>query len=323
MPIIKSELKDYKSSAASSDGGAISAVQLPATELSANAAAAATVISVHDAGGFAASDEIILDDGTNKEKKTIQSIAVNDITVTIGLIYAYNAGTPVSKKNALLPDVTAQQANDGATIYRKFFRKNTNASLTWAAVVAWLSKQFTNAAISIGIGLDHADDTAGAQGNMSDFAATAAVALISDGADTRTVSLMGKDASGNLITENVVLTGAVEVLSVNTFSKLYRAYVSALDAARTVTIKQGAAGAIRGTIGINKKISFLWLGKMASAGTIVNAEGGDIPTQATGIKVGDIAVAGNAPIWLRMMVPVGAGAIANNTAFVQLQGETT
>jgi hypothetical protein len=322
MSIVKAELKDYKSSAADSDGGTISATQLPATELSANVSAGASVISVHDAGGFAVSDEIVIDDGTNKEKKIIQSIATNDITLTTTLVNGYSAGTSVSKKNALLPDVSAQQANDGLTVYRKFFRKNTNTSLTWAAVIVWLSKQFTNAAISAGFGLDHADDNAGAQGNMSAFSASAVVAAVSDGADTRVLTVVGEDGSGNRQTENITLNGTTEVVGTLTFSKVYNVSVGTLDAARTVTIKQGAGGTTRGTIGLNKKICWLWFGKMASGASIVNAEGGDIPTQATGIKAGNIAAASNVPVWVRLSVPTGASAIANNTAFMQIQGET-
>lgn len=322
MPITKAELKDYRSTATNSDGGAISAIQIPASELSANVSSGATTISLHDAGGFAVNDEIVIDDGTKKEKKTIASISGNNITLTAGLINSYNADTPVSKKNALFPDVTAQQANDGVTIYRKFFRKNTNASLTWVAVIVWLSKQFTNAAISAGFGIDHADDADGTQGNMSNFTANAQVGLVSNGADTRQVTLTGLNASGDRIEETVTLNGTTEVLSANTFSRLYRAVVNTLNADRTITIRQGAGGATRGTIGPNKKISFLWFGKRASGGSIVDAEGGDIPTLETGLKAGDIAADSNVPVWLRMTVPTGAGAVANNTSFVQMRGET-
>lgn len=323
MSIVKSELKDYKSSAANSDGGAISATQIPATELSVAASATDTTITVYDAGGFAASDEIVIDDGTNKEKKTISSISSNVITLDSGLINGYAVDTPVAKKNALFPDVTAQQANDGLTVYRKFFRKNANASLTWTSVKMWLAKQFSNSAISVGFGLDHADDADGAQGNMSALSASSTIAAVSDGTDTRVITVIGEDTSGNRQTENITLNGTTEVVGSLTFSKVYAVYVASLDAARTVTIKQGSGGATRGTIGPNKKICWLWFGKKASGASIVDAEGGDIPTDATAIKAGDIVAGGNIPIWVRMMVPTGVGAVANNTAFVKIQGETT
>lgn len=322
MSIVKGELRDFRSSAVDSDGGAITTTQIPATELSAGATAGATTISVHDVGGFAVNQEIVVDDGTNRERRTISSISGNNITLTVGLVNAYAANTPVATKNALLPDVTAQQANDGLTIFRKFFRSNADPSLTWTAVIVWLARQLTNAAISIGFGIDHADDNTGLAGNMTAFTANAVVAVVSDGADTRTITITGEDAAGARQTQTLTLNGATEVVGTLTFSRLYLASVSALDAARTVTIRQGAGGATRGTIGPNRRTSFLWFGRMASGAAIVNAEGGDIATVTAGLRAGNIAAGGNVPVWVRMSVPTGAGAVANNTAFVSMRGET-
>src|SRR3954463_12351177 len=51
------------------------------------------------------------------------------------------------------------------------------------------------------------------------LSSAAKLALISDGADTRSVDIVGRLASGAVATETVVLTNAVEVLSVNTYER--------------------------------------------------------------------------------------------------------
>ena len=322
MSIVKSQLQDFRSSVAESAGGAISATQIPATETSIAYTANSPTVTVHDAGGFAVTNEIVIDDGTNRERRNITAINGNIFTLNIGFANSYVANTPISTKNALLPDVTAQQANDGLTVFRKFFRRNSNATITWIDVRTWLTKQLTNAAISIGFGIDHADDADGNQGNMTALTANSVIAIISDGADTRTVTIIGENAIGGRQTEILTLNGITEVVGALTFSRLYMASTSALDATRTITLRQGAGGVARGNIGINRRVSFLWFGRRASAGTIIDAEGGNIATDAVALRTGDILAQGNIPIWVRMTVPTGAGATSNNTALVQMRGET-
>ena len=316
-------LKDYYSSLTGSTGGASTPTQIADTQLSAAANANATSITVYDAGGFSVNDEIVIDDGTNREKKVIFAIHGNVISFVTGLINSYAINTPVGKKNNLFPDVTASQASSGLTLYRKFFRKNTSATDTWYNVVLFIQKQPTNSALSIGLGIDNSNDSDATQGNMVAMSANAQIALVSSGADTRTVTLQGLDANSNPISETKTLQGTTEVLSTNTFSKLYLAYASATNASNTVTIKQGSGGSTLGTIGPNTISSFLWFGKKVdNTQTIVNAEGGDVSSYSTGIKVGDITVGGNVGIWCRLGVPAGASAVGNNTTFVQSQGET-
>jgi len=316
-------LKDYQSAASGSSGGASTTTQIADTQLSAAASANATSITVYDAGGFSVNDEIVIDDGTNREKKVISAINGNTITLSTGLNYSYAINTPVGKKNNLFPDITASQASNGLTLYRKFFRKNTSSSDTWYNVVLFISKQPTNSALSIGLGIDNSNDSDATQGNMVAMSANAQIALVSSGSDTRSVTLKGLDANGNPISETKTLNGTTEVLSTNTFSKLYLAYASGTDASNTITIKQGSGGSTLGTIGPNKISSFLWFGKKVdNTQTIVNAEGGDIPSSSTGIKVGDIAVGGNIGIWCRLMVPAGASSVGNNTSAIQTMGET-
>lgn len=224
--------------------------------------------------------------------------------------------------NNLFSDITGDEAAAGGTEYRKAFRKNTHGTLTWQNVVTWLQSQPTNAALSFGFGIDHADDADGAQGNMSAFSANAVVAVVSDGADTRQVTVVGEDASGNRQQEVLTLNGTTEVVGSLTFSKLYGAYVASLSASRIVTIRQGSGGTTRGTIGINKKISFIWYGRRYSGGSPVDAEGGNMASKAAGMEHGNIAAGANFGLWYRLTWPAGAGAVTANSTQVKSEGDT-
>ena len=224
--------------------------------------------------------------------------------------------------NNLFTDITGDEAAAGGTEYRKAFRKNTHGSLSWQNVVTWLQSQPTNAALSFGFGIDHADDDEGAQGNMSAFSANAFVAVVSDGADTRQVTIVGEDASGNRQSETLTLNGTTEVVGALTFSKLYGAYVASLSGSRIVTIRQGSGGTTRGTIGINKKTSFIWYGRVYSGGSPIDAEGGNMASKAAGMEHGDIASAGNFGLWYRLTWPAGAGAVTANSSQVKSEGDT-
>lgn len=104
---------------------------------------------------------------------------------------------------------------------------------------------------------DHPDDDSDSTGGAIDitmrpeftqFAAPAVVALISDGTDTRVATLVFRDATGAIDTEDVTLTSAVEVVSVATVERLLSITMDGPDAARTVTVKEGSGGTTRGTI---------------------------------------------------------------------------
>jgi len=224
--------------------------------------------------------------------------------------------------NNLFSDITGDEAAAGGTEYRKAFRKNTHGSLDWQNVVTWLQSQPTNAALSFGFGIDHADDDDGAQGNMSAFSANAVVAVVSDGADTRQVTVVGEDASGNRQQEILTLNGTTEVVGALTFSKLYGAYTDPLSGSRTVTIRQGSGGTTRGTIGVNKKISFIWYGRQYSGGSPVDAEGGNMASKAAGMEHGDVAAGDNFGLWYRLTWPAGAGAVTANSTQVKSEGDT-
>lgn len=224
--------------------------------------------------------------------------------------------------NNLFTDITGDEAAAGGTEYRKIFRKNNHGALTWENVVSWLLSQPTNAALSFGFGLNSTDDTDGAQGNMTAFGANAVVAIVSDGADTRQVTIVGEDASGNRQSETLTLNGTTEVVGSLMFSKLYGAYVASLSGSRIVTIKQGSGGTTRGTIGVNKKISFIWYGKKYTGASLGNAEGGDMASKAAGMKNGNVAPAANFGLWYRLTWPTSAGAVTANSTQVKSEGDT-
>lgn len=215
-----------------------------------------------------------------------------------------------NQDNNLLPDITGEEARDGVTKHRKSFRKNTHASNVWTAVKSWITDQFTNCALHIALGLNHADDIKGKLSELTAWAAAAKVALTSNGADTRNVDIAGEDASGNRLSETVALTGAVEVLSVNTYTKVYCVSVQTLDASRTVTIKQGTGGTTRGTIAGNGKLC-TWF-----------RTGTDIDTKTEGFRHGDIAAAGLFGLWQKLIVPPEAGSVQADNSAVKSEGDT-
>lgn len=87
---------------------------------------------------------------------------------------------------------------------------------------------------------------------FTQFTSNAVVALISDGTDVRVATIVGRDATGAVVTENVTLTNAVEVLSVNTYERIQSINLASSSGTRTVTVKQGSGGTTVTTIPINE-----------------------------------------------------------------------
>jgi len=211
--------------------------------------------------------------------------------------------------NNLFPDITGQEALDGVTKYRKHFRKNTHGSDSWINVWSWITQQPTNCALHMAVGLNHADDIKGKMSSLTAWGSANNVALISDGADTRSVDILGI-VSGVKTSETVVLTGAVEVLSVNTYDKIFAVSVQSLDASRTVTIKEGTGGTTRGTIALNGKLCALWL------------TGTSIDTKAEGYGHGDIAAAAALGLWYKIVVPPSSSSVSANSYLTKSEGES-
>jgi len=181
-----------------------------------------------------------------------------------------NSGVLItSTKHNLLPAITDAERIAGGSRIKKYCIFNNHATDAYTLPGAWLVPA-TGVTDEIGLGYDDGDDDDSTQGNMTAFGAQAVVACISDAADTRTVTVTGLDASGDPQTEAIVLTGAVEVLGLLTFSALYAAKVSATGA-QTVTLKQGTGGTTRGTIGPTFKNCWLWLAANSQGAAIMLA----------------------------------------------------
>jgi len=109
-------------------------------------------------------------------------------------------------------------------------------------------------------------DTA-SQPALTQFGTSAKVAVISDGTDTRSVTIEGRDAGGAIQTESVTLNGTSEVLSTNTYSRVLSIVLGSSSGTRTVLVKEGSGGTVRGTLAPNITGLYIMFRKSASAGT--------------------------------------------------------
>lgn len=125
---------------------------------------------------------------------------------------------------------------------------------------------------------NHAEDDASTQGGaiatttkleFTQLTANVTPAMISDGTDTRTVTIWGRDATGAIVSEAKALTSAVEVVFATTFERILKVIMSAGDATRTVLIKQGSGGATRVTVGPNITLVKLLTYNAASGASII------------------------------------------------------
>lgn len=83
---------------------------------------------------------------------------------------------------------------------------------------------------------------------FTQLTANSVIAIVSDGPDTRNVTITGRLPSGIIDSETLALNGATEVVGTKTFERVLKVMVSTTDANRTVTVKQGSGGSTIGTI---------------------------------------------------------------------------
>lgn len=209
--------------------------------------------------------------------------------------------------NNVWPDITDGERLAGGTKYRKTFWKNNHATDSMLEPVIYCPVLPTNMTLQIGLGVDSSDDGDSAQGNMTPWGTDAKVALVSDGADTRVATIYGMDNSGTPVptTETVTLTGASEVLSVATYSKVWAVSLSTTDGSRVVTVKEGTGGTTRGTIDISKVTCWLWI----TAG----------PAKANGIYLPDLAAGQSYGVWRALEWSAGAGSVKPNSLTVAIE----
>lgn len=87
---------------------------------------------------------------------------------------------------------------------------------------------------------------------LTQFSANAVAAILSDGADTRQVTVYGRLATGVYDNEVLTLNGAVEVVGAKTWERIVKVVAASSSGARTVTFRQGSGGPTRGTIAISE-----------------------------------------------------------------------
>src|SRR6266496_2765504 len=113
------------------------------------------------------------------------------------------------------------------------------------------------------------DDVTTAGGAISDTSAAATITFQSTAAgDTQTIAIKGRVASGAYTTENLVLTGVTEKVSVNTYERILGFDGNAV-AVGTITVRQGAGGTTRYTIPIGETGASAFFIRSASAAGIV------------------------------------------------------
>lgn len=210
--------------------------------------------------------------------------------------------------NNLFDDVSSAESEAGLTDYRKIFVKNTHATLSWTSAQFWRQVATTSSDDELTLGIGTASDDDGSNA-LTTFSGAAKVALVSDGADTRNVTIVG-EVSGVRTVETIALNGTSEVLTTATFDAdgVYLVYPASSSASRIVTIKQGTGGTTRGTIGLNKLSAICY-----KAPT----------TSAAAFELGDIAAGASQALWLKRVVTAGAAAVTSNAGTIRCQGSTT
>jgi hypothetical protein len=199
------------------------------------------------------------------------------------------SATPITDNvdENLYEDVSDVSRIAGGTQIRKLFLANEDGVDSYPEHSIWALESPTPATVELGLGVESADDADPDVATLTDLTGTAKIALSSDGPDTRTVTLRGKDAAGDPITEAVVLSGASEVLTVADFGPGFLlAAAGAVDASRTITIKQGAGGTTRGQIAIGAVCCFRWVSGATS--------------KSTGLHLVALVTGSADPIWTRI-----------------------
>lgn len=86
---------------------------------------------------------------------------------------------------------------------------------------------------------------------ITDIAATDTVEVVSDGADTRDVTVYGRNAAGAIVSEAMTLNGATFVAGAVAFERIMKITLSASSGTRTVTVRRATGDTLIATLGIN------------------------------------------------------------------------
>lgn len=108
---------------------------------------------------------------------------------------------------------------------------------------------------------------------FTQLTANAVAALVSDGADTRNVTVYGRLPTGARDSEVITLNGTQEVVGSKTFERMLKVVAASTDANRTVTVKQGSGGSTIGTIPPNEKgFHIVFLNSASESGAVDRVE---------------------------------------------------
>jgi hypothetical protein len=206
--------------------------------------------------------------------------------------------------NALWPNISDALRAAGGTRYKKFYIRNDHATDLMVKPTVWIAESPPGVTVSLGLGAASADDATSTLGTLTAWSANAVVALVSSGTDSRTATIFGLNASSVPVSEAVALTGTGEVLSSNTYSKVWCVYMSATNGSNTVTIKQGSGGTTRGTIAPTFLICWLWVAAIS---------------KATGITVPDLTAGLSIPLWCRQVWSPGISAVRPTRQVVSVE----
>lgn len=88
--------------------------------------------------------------------------------------------------------------------------------------------------------------------DLDQFSAAATPYIESDGADTRNITIYGRNAAGALINETQALNGVTPVAFTNSFERILAVVAASGDASRTVLVKEGSGGTVRCTLNPNQ-----------------------------------------------------------------------
>ena len=183
------------------------------------------------------------------------------LSVNAGSSGGAMAGSTVTSgvTNNVWPDVSDGDRIAGGDLYRKTFWANENEIDALLLPVVYCPVLPTSMELSIGLGFDSSSDANPLQGNMTAFSAAALVEVVSDGADTRDVTIWGVDNAGDPVTEELTLNGDTPVLGATTFATVYAMVADGTSGSRTIEIRQGSGGTLRGSIPPNELCCWLWI----------------------------------------------------------------
>lgn len=88
---------------------------------------------------------------------------------------------------------------------------------------------------------------------FTQLTASAIIEVVSSGADTRTVTIVGRDPAGVKQTTTLILNGTTPVDGVQTYERILSVMLDSTSASETVTVKQGSGGTTVATIPPNEK----------------------------------------------------------------------